>query len=54
LVREVKFSGDRRREETCESGWRLLASGLWPIILIVALSLGLQVDILYALTFALE
>ncbi len=49
LVREVKLSDTGNSEKYGISGWGLLASGLWPVALIVTLSLGFQFDILYAL-----
>lgn len=49
LDREIKLSEAEKRPSAGREDWKLLASGLWPVILIVILSLGFHLDILYAL-----
>jgi integral membrane protein (TIGR00529 family) len=49
LDRRVSFSLPDAGVSKSSQGWKLLLSGLWPVILIVTLSLGLHLDILYAL-----
>jgi hypothetical protein len=53
LARAIKLSNGALKAQGARQGWKQLGSGLWPVVLIVTLSLGFHLDILYALLAAL-
>ncbi len=49
LKKKVELSAIKDSSSNALQDWKLLLSGLWPVILIVVLSLGFHFDILYSL-----
>lgn len=49
LKKKVRLSSTTDFSTKTSQGWKLLLSGLWPVLLIVSLSLGFHLDILYSL-----